>query len=94
MIEEIAAQVKGRRAAAALRGEPRLGRVHLRARRGGGSRRCVVVADAQELLAADPPAREELLTQLPSGPHCMGGGWSTLVLAESGGHQAGQRVPA
>jgi hypothetical protein len=47
------------------------------------SRRCVVVADAQELLAADPPAREELLTQLPSGPHCMGGGWSTLVLADS-----------
>ena len=50
-----------------------------------GSRQCVVVADAQDLLAGDPEARTELLQNLPSGPHCLGGGWTTLVLAESPG---------
>jgi len=48
------------------------------------ARTCVVVADAQELLADDPEARADLLIHLPSGPHCLGGGWTTLVLATGG----------
>ncbi|MFI5914258.1 hypothetical protein [Dactylosporangium sp. NPDC051541] len=53
-----------------------------------GSRRCIVVADAQELLADDAEAREELLFHLPSGPHCLGGGWTTVVLAAGPGQHS------
>jgi len=51
--------------------------------RAASSRQCVVVADAQLLLADEPAARDELLYFVPSGPHCLGGGWSTVVLADS-----------
>ncbi|MFG1866674.1 hypothetical protein [Micromonospora arborensis] len=46
-------------------------------------RQCVIVADAGRLLADEDPALwRDLLHQLPSGPYCVGGGWTTLVLAD------------
>ncbi|MGK5558401.1 barstar family protein [Actinomadura kijaniata] len=46
-------------------------------------RECVVVADASELLRHEDHDRwRELVDTLRGGPYCLGGGWSTLVLAD------------
>jgi hypothetical protein len=46
-------------------------------------RRYVVIVDAAQLLRHEDRDRwHELVGELRSGPHCMGGGWSTLVLAD------------
>jgi hypothetical protein len=44
---------------------------------------CIVVADACRLLKhEDHEVWRELTEALHSGPHCLGGGWSTLVLLD------------
>lgn len=53
--------------------------------RAASSRGCIVIADAQMLLATEPATRDELLSDLASPPRCMGGGWSTVVLLDSSG---------
>ncbi|MFB4320009.1 hypothetical protein [Actinomadura sp. 21ATH] len=46
-------------------------------------RECVVVADAARLLEhEDRDLWRELVSRLHGGPHCLGGGWNTLVLAD------------
>ncbi|WP_067832714.1 barstar family protein [Actinomadura kijaniata] len=48
-------------------------------------RECVVVADASQLLRHEDHDRwRELVGALHGGPYCLGGGWSTLVLADHG----------
>lgn len=51
--------------------------------RSAAYRQCVIVADAADLLAGESEGLWRVLVQeLFSGPHCMGGGWSTLVLVD------------
>ncbi|MGV9665141.1 hypothetical protein [Nocardia niigatensis] len=51
--------------------------------RSAAYRECVIVADAADLLAGESEGLWRVLVQeLFSGPHCMGGGWSTLVLVD------------
>ncbi|WP_433475626.1 hypothetical protein ACQPZP_00490 [Spirillospora sp. CA-142024] len=51
--------------------------------RPASARSYVVVADACDLLKHEDYDRwRELVERLCSGPSCMGGGWSTLVLAD------------
>lgn len=46
-------------------------------------RQCVIVSDACRLLAYEDCDRwQELVSDLHGGPYCMGGGWSTLILAD------------
>jgi hypothetical protein len=46
-------------------------------------RRTVIVADAAELLKHEDQDRwRELVHQLHGGPHCLGGGWSTVALVD------------
>jgi hypothetical protein len=46
-------------------------------------RQCLVVAEACGLLRYEDPDRwQELVYNLYGGPHCLGGGWSTVVLAD------------
>ncbi|TDB89215.1 DUF6416 domain-containing protein [Actinomadura sp. 7K534] len=50
---------------------------------GTSLRRCVVVTDACQMLEyEDPDVWHEFVTSLHGGPHCLGGGSSTLVLLD------------
>lgn len=52
-------------------------------------RSCLVIADACQLLKHEDHDRwRELVQELSGGPYCLGGGWSTLVLAD---HEASWR---
>lgn len=51
--------------------------------RAAALRQCVVVTDACQMLKhEDTDLWHEAVHALHSGPHCLGGGWSTLVLVD------------
>ncbi|XVQ06466.1 hypothetical protein ACQP1W_27835 [Spirillospora sp. CA-255316] len=52
--------------------------------RGVGARQYLVVADASSLLKYEDYERwKELVERICGGPYCLGGGWTTLVLADA-----------